>query len=135
MDKKDAFLGKGWGFPPAFFANGAEVEMVSDEQDILQSLNILLSTTLGERSLFSSYGSDLNRFMFEEADQGMVNGIQNMVQDAILNNESRIEVTTVDVSVSDSTDGLVMISIEYLIRTTNTRYNLVYPFYLQEASI
>lgn len=135
MDKKDAFLGKGWGFPPAFFANGAEVEMVSDEQDILQSLNILLSTTLGERSLFSSYGSDLNRFMFEEADQGMVNGIQSMVQDAILNNESRIEVTTVDVSVSDSTDGLVMISIEYLIRTTNTRYNLVYPFYLQEASI
>ncbi|MDH4473241.1 MAG: GPW/gp25 family protein [Fluviicola sp.] len=135
MDKKDAFLGKGWGFPPTFFANGAEVEMVSDEKDILQSLNILLSTTLGERSLFSSYGSDLNRFMFEEADQGMVNGIQSMVQDAILNNESRIEVTTVDVAVSDSTDGLVMISIEYLIRTTNTRYNLVYPFYLQEASI
>ncbi|MES2554627.1 MAG: GPW/gp25 family protein [Bacteroidota bacterium] len=135
MDKKDAFLGKGWGFPPAFFANGAEVEMVSDEQDILQSLNILLSTALGERSLFSAYGSDLNRFMFEEADQGMVNGIQNMVQDAILNNESRIEVTTVDVSVSESTEGLVMISIEYLIRTTNTRYNLVYPFYLQEASL
>ncbi|ASS49024.1 MAG: hypothetical protein A3D31_05170 [Candidatus Fluviicola riflensis] len=135
MDKKDAFLGKGWGFPPAFFANGAEVEMVSDEEDILQSLNILLSTALGERSLFSAYGSDLNRYMFEEADQGMINGIQNMIEDAILNNESRIEVTTIDVSISESTDGLVMISIEYLIRTTNTRYNLVYPFYLQEASI
>ncbi len=135
MDKKEAFLGKGWAFPPAFFANGAEVEMVSDEQDILQSLNILLSTSLGERSLFSAYGSDLNRFMFEEADQGMVNGIKNMVEDAILNNESRIEVTAVDVSISESTEGLILISIEYLIRTTNTRYNLVYPFYLQEASI
>lgn len=135
MDKKDAFLGKGWGFPPAFFANGAEVEMVSDEQDILQSLTILLSTTLGERSLFSAYGSDLNRFMFEESDQGMVNGIQRMIEDSILNNESRVEVQNVDVSVSDTTEGMVMISIDYMIRTTNTRYNLVYPFYLNEASI
>lgn len=134
MDNNEAFLGQGWAFPPEFFSNGSQVELVSGEEDIRQSLNILLSTALGERTMFSSYGSDLTKFMFEEIDQGMINGLRNAVEDSLLNNEPRIKVLNVSLDLSNAPSGTVLISVDYLVRTTNNRYNMVYPFYIYEAS-
>ncbi len=131
---ENKFLGKGWSFPPQFHTGGAEVEMVAGEDDIMQSLQILLSTSLNERMMHPGYGCDLNRFMFEEVDQGFVNGLGNMVSRAILMNEPRIEVDEVDISDSRPEHGLITISINYTVRTTNNRFNLVYPFYINEAS-
>ena len=134
MENNEAFLGKGWSFPPEFFSNGAGVEMVSGEEDVRQSLNILLSTSLAERTMFSSYGCELSRHVFEEIDQGLVNALKSTIGDAILNNEPRIETDSIEVNQSSQELGLLLISIDYTVRTTNNRYNMVYPFYMNEAN-
>ncbi len=130
----ETFLGKGWSFPPQFFASGAEVGMVWGEEDIRQSLTILFGTALNERIMFSSYGCELSRYLFEEVDQALINGLTGLIEDAILLHEPRIEANAVDIIQSTTEAGLLLISIHYTIRTTNNRYNLVYPFYLLEAN-
>ncbi len=134
MNEDEAFLGKGWSFPPTFFSSGAEVEVVFGEEDIRQSLYILFGTSLNERVMFSSYGCELSRYLFEEVDQTLVNGLTGIIEDAILNNEPRISTNSVDVTKSSTEDGLLLISIDYTIRATNNRYNMVYPFYINEAN-
>ncbi len=135
MQNNDAaFLGTGWSFPPAFTEGGAEVEMVSGAEDIEQSLKILLRTRLGERTLQEEYGCDLSGFLFEEMDQGLVNSLHRLISDGILYHEPRIKLDKVDVSDSGSLEGLLLISITYTVRATNSRYNMVYPFYIREAT-
>ena len=130
----EAFLGKGWSFPPEFFSSGAAVGMVSDEEDIKQSLTILFGTSLNERVMFSSYGCDLSRYQFEEIDNALINGLTGIIEDAIVDYEPRITVDVVDISQSSDEVGLLLISIQYTIRATNNRYNMVYPFYISEAN-
>jgi len=84
--------------------------------------------------MFSSYGCELSRYLFEEVDQTLINGLTGIVEDAILNNEPRITTNSVDVTQSSTEDGLLLISIDYTIRTTNNRYNMVYPFYINESN-
>lgn len=134
MTRDEAFLGTGWSFPPQFYSSGAEIEMVSDEQDIRQSLFILFGTSLNERVMFSSYGCELSRYLFEEIDQSLINGLTGIIEDAILNNEPRINTDSVNVTQSSTEAGLLLISIYYTIRATNNRYNMVYPFYINEAN-
>src|SRR4051794_990164 len=100
------FLGKGWGFPPQFFSFGKEVEMASGEEDISQSLQILFGTALNERVMFSSYGCDLSRYLFEEVDQALITGLTGIIKDAILNNEPRIITDSVEVNQSNIDSGL-----------------------------
>lgn len=134
MENNNSFLGTGWSFPPAFRNQGASVEMVTDEEDIKQSLQILLSTSLGERLMHPDFGCDLSHFLFEEIDQGMITGIKGIISDAFLYHEPRIMLEEIDISEHDSTAGLLLISIDYTIRATNSRYNMVYPFYIDEAT-
>ena len=131
---ENKFLGSGWAFPPQFRLGGANVEMVTDEEDIKQSLQILLSTSLNERLMHSGYGCDLNRFLFEELDQRLVNDLTNMVSRSLLLYEPRIKVDSIKIEDIDDQNGLVHIAIAYTVRTTNNRFNLVYPFYVNEAS-
>jgi len=129
------FLGAGWSFPPAFFAGGAEVVLISGEEDIRQSLQIILSTSLNERIMHSDFGCDLSRFLFGEIDQGLVNEMRNMVSNALLMHEPRIQVLDVDIQSTEAENGRLLISVNYLVPATNNRYNLVYPFYLKEANV
>jgi phage baseplate assembly protein W len=128
-----SFLGKGWNFPPGFLNNGKEVLMVAEEQDIQQSLQILLSTSQGERVMLENFGCDLNRFLFEEISQSLINGLSNLITDAILDYEPRIDVVRISVDESRESSGILLISIEYTVRSTNSRFNMVFPFYLNEA--
>lgn len=130
-----SFLGRGWAFPPRFGANGSDVEMVAGEEDIRQSLQILLSTRLGERVMNEEFGCDLTVVLFEELDQSMVNTVQQVVNDAILYHEPRVDLLNLDVSESADEPGKLLINIEYAVRGTNSRYNMVYPFYLNEANV
>jgi len=129
-----SFLGTGWSFPPTFTARGANVELVSGPEDIHQSLQILLSTQLGERVMQDEFGCDLNSLLFEEIDQSLVNTITRMITDAILYHEPRINLENLDVSESEARQGLLLISLEYSVRSTNSRFNMVYPFYINEAT-
>src|SRR5258707_576837 len=129
-----SFLGTGWSFPPSFSLGGADVALVSGTEDIHQSLQILLSTRLGERVMQDEFGCALDAVLFEEVDQGLVNSLNTLVSDAILYHEPRITLDNVDVSDSGIDQGLLLISIEYTVRSTNSRFNMVYPFYINEAN-
>lgn len=129
-----SFLGKGWSFPPSFGENGRDVQQVSEQEDIAQSLQILLNTAQGERIMRDDFGCDLQRFMFEEVSQSLINSLTALITDAVLYYETRIDLNDVQVDESAETEGLLIISINYTVRSTNSRFNLVYPFYLNEAS-
>ena len=134
MSDDASFLGRGWSFPPRFGAGGRDVHTVSETEDIEQSLAILLSTRRGERVMREDFGCELSEFMFEEITQGLIGLVKSAVEDAVLHHEPRIELNDVDVSASDDALGLILIAIDYTVRATNSRYNMVYPFYLNEAS-
>jgi len=136
MDTLNAFLGTGWSFPPEFDRETGFPEMVSAVEDIEQSLNILLSTSLGERVMLPDYGCDLNDYLFESLNSSVIGYIKNRVKNAILFYEPRINAEKIDVTGDDSTDlldGKFTISIEYTIPGTNSRFNYVYGYYQNEA--
>lgn len=132
----NSFLGTGWSFPPAFNRHSGTVEMVTDEEDIKQSLNILLSTSLGERVMQPKYGCNLNDYVFEGLSSSTIGYIKERVANSILYYEPRIIAEKIDVTADDSTDlleGRFTISVEYSIPGTNSRFNYVYDFYQNEA--
>ena len=134
MEAKHSFLGTGWHFPPTFSKGGKEVATVSGAEDIQQSLQILLSTRLGERVMQEEYGCDLTYVIFEEIDQRLLNALTRLISDAILYHEPRIFMDNLDVTESDHEPGLLLIRLDYTIRGTNSRFNMVYPFYINEAT-
>lgn len=110
--------------------------MVAGAEDVHQSLQILLTTGLGERVMREDFGCDLDDFLFEELDQGLINAVSRQVSDAVVLHEPRIELEEVEVTERQAGGGgvLLLVQLRYRIRSTNSRYNLVYPFYLQEAA-
>lgn len=132
----NSFLGTGWAFPPLFDRESGSVALVSDEEDIKQSLNILLSTSLGERVMQPRYGCNLSDYMFEPLSSSMIGFIKDRVENAILIYESRILVENIEVTDDGSFDlieGRFTISVEYTIPGTNSRFNYVYDYYKNEA--
>jgi phage baseplate assembly protein W len=132
-----SFLGTGWSFPPSFDNETGEIVTVSNEKDIEQSLNILLSTSLGERVMQPEYGCNLNDYMFESLNSTLIGVIKQKVETAILYYEPRIIAESVDVTSDDSQDlyeGRFTITVVYTIPETNSRYNYVYDYYLNESS-
>ena len=130
----DSFLGKGWAFPPSFSSHIKQVLMVKNEEDIEQSLHILLTTTPGERLMLPEYGCDLNMLVFQQLDRSLLTFAADLIETAIYYHEPRIKVDQVHIEVMDEYSGLVHIHIAYTIRHTNTRRNMVYPFYLKEGT-
>lgn len=106
--------------------------MVSDADDVHQSLQILLATSLGERPMQEDFGGNLESVLFEEMNPSLISQVTSLVYDAIVANEPRIELHAVDVDAADAA-GVLQIRIDYVIRGTNSRYNMVFPFYLNEA--
>ncbi|MBY6263633.1 hypothetical protein EI613_17180 [Azospirillum sp. 412522] len=129
------FLGTGWKFPPTFDRLSASTVMSSGVQDIRESLWILLSTALGERIMLATYGSSLWDKVFATLTTTQANQIRELVEKAILNWEPRISVDAVEVGMTDPEAGLAQISVSFFVRQTNVRSNLVYPFYLLEATL
>lgn len=128
------FLGRGWSFPPRFTPCGADVAMVSDEEDIQQSLGLLFATRRGERLMQESYGACMDEWLYAEIDNDLVNEICTAIEEAVLLHEPRIQLLAVDVSRNDQHDGVLDVTIEYLIPSTNSRFNMVFPFYFNEAT-
>jgi uncharacterized protein len=127
-----SFLGTGWSFPPSFGRGGAEVAMVSDVDDVHQSIQILLATSQGERPMQETFGANLDSALFEEINPSLINRVTSLIYDAILDHEPRVDLRAVDVTVADAA-GVLQIRIDYVIRETNSRFNMVFPFYLNEA--
>jgi uncharacterized protein len=129
-----SFLGTGWSFPPTFTKASSQVEMLSDEADIQSSLEILLSTRRGERVMQHKYGCNLDEMLFEPLTTTFKTYIQDMVKTAILYFEPRIDAKKIDLDDSREAEGVVLVIIEYVVRSTNSRFNYVYPFYKNEGT-
>lgn len=110
------------------------VVMSSDEKDIKESLEIILSTRLGERIMKPSFGCNLEEVLFQSLDLSLITYVKNLVENAILYFEPRIDVNSINVENSNDTEGLLLIEIDFTVRSTNSRTNMVYPFYRIEAT-
>lgn len=127
-----SFLGTGWSFPPAF-GNGG-VLMTADEDDIQASLHILFRTAPGERFLNPAYGLDMSTLMFEPMSTTLRTFLTDRVRTAILVHEPRIKLLDLQIDSPDPHDGSLRILLEYEVRATNSRFNLVFPFYGSDSN-
>jgi hypothetical protein len=134
MSEDGKFLGTGWAFPPSFERRTKGAAMVSTEKDIHESLRVLLGTAPGERVMHPSYGCGLKRKVFEPINESTITEIKDIVQKAILHFEVRITLEDIYVDASNAFEGVLKIGLEYTVRTTNTRMNVVFPFYLDEGT-
>ena len=128
------FLGRGWSFPPTFAGDRTAVAMLEEEADIASSLEILLSTTPGERVLQPFYGCNLSELLFETLDTRMKTLMADKVESAILYHEARITLESVNLDDSLELKGVVRIEVVYRVKSTNSRFNFVYPYYRLEGT-
>lgn len=129
------FLGAGWAFPPTFSRSLLGVELVSGIEDIRESLRILFSTALGERVMLPEYGCDLWRMVFHSLTTTLTTELKDMVEQAIILWEPRIDLLSVSAIQDPRQEGLIVIDVEFTVRRTNTRNNFVFPFMLSEATL
>lgn len=133
QSKHIPFIGTGWSFPPEFGKGKQGVKMSAGANDIEESLYLLLSTKVGERLMAPDFGCDLSVMLFEPLDLDLEKRIEDLIKNAILLFEARITVTGIIFSY-ERDNGVILIDVQYTIRTTNTRTNIVYPFYLTEGT-
>jgi uncharacterized protein len=134
MEIIESFLGTGWSFPPRFDKAAKSVRTVSDEQDIRESLEILLSTRPGERIMLPEYGCPTEELLFGAVDLTFVTSLRDTIRNAILLYEPRIDLIDVLVDTDSLAEGRISILLDYRIRATNSRMNMVYPFYRIEGN-
>jgi len=134
MKKQKSFLGAGWSFPPEFSHANHQNSMVSNEKDVQQSLLILLGTTPGERVMHPLFGCGINKLVYEPVSESLFTQIKDLIENAILLFESRVQLNDIHIDYNPKIEGVIYISLDYTIRIVNTRQNLVYPFYLIEAT-
>ncbi len=127
-----AFLGRGWAFPPGPDATGS-IALVEGPEDIRQAILIILETTPGERPMRPDFGVGLRSLVFEPLSSATLGLVQLRVQQALVKWEPRINVHQVNVRADRPEQGRLLIDVRYEVRATNTFYNLVYPFYLLEG--
>lgn len=133
MDEQN-FLGKGWSFPPAFSKTATSVIMSAGVKDVMESLMILLSTSPGERLMQPTYGCDLRRFVFEQIDETLVTELNDEIAFAILHFEPRVKFLEASVKEQNELGGIISIMVHYEVVITNTRHNIVFPFYKLEGT-
>lgn len=134
MTTYNSFLGTGWSFPPEFQKENNGVKMLHDEDDIKSSLEILLSTRLGERIMVPDYGCNLDELLFKPLNITVKTYVIDLIKTAILYHEPRIDARKISIDQSNELNGELLINIEYMIRATNSRKNMVFPFYKGEGT-
>jgi Bacteriophage baseplate protein W len=128
----ESFIGRGWGFPPQFISPQSGPVMVSAEEEIRQAIRILITTAVGERIMHPRFGCGLSSFLFEGVNFAVLADLKEELRNVILLAESRVDIEGISVDFLDQENGQLAIDIQYSIRETNTRSNLVFPFYLTE---
>lgn len=125
------FLGVGWRFPVGLEVNG-EIALARYEDDIAQAIRIVLGTAPGERVMRADFGCGIHERVFSVLNMATLGEVETVVREALLKWEPRIEVLAVNVSLEAAQEGALLVGIDYRVRATNNRFNLVWPFYMQE---
>ncbi len=128
------FLGNGVSFPVLCDPATGRFRESPEEEDIRQAIQIILSTQKGERVMRPDFGCDIFNYVFGTMDYGSLRMMENTVTEALIRWEPRIHNLEVKSEVSAEMEGVVNFQISYLVRSTNNRYNMVYPFYMSEGT-
>jgi phage baseplate assembly protein W len=132
VERKD-FLGRGWAMPVELDTRTGLVASVAHEDDIRQSILIILETAPGERVMRPNFGCGIHELVFSSVDSTVIQRIRSVVEEALRRCEARIEVLGVTVDEAPSDQGRLLIELEYRVRKTNQVGNLVFPFYFREG--
>jgi Bacteriophage baseplate protein W len=124
-------LGRGLAFPFRAAPDGG-LAMAEGPADVEQAIRIILSTAPGERAIRPEFGCDIHDFVFDELDAATYGAIDSAIRRALGRWEPRIAVDRIEFAASDS-DGTLLIEITYELRSTNSKRNLIYPFYIVPA--
>jgi len=133
-DRGKEFMGRGWAFPIAFEPDRGVVRSAAFEEDIHQSIYIILSTARGERVMRPEFGCGIHELVFAVINTALVTQVRHHVETSLRKFEARIDLLGVEVDTTQAVNGRLNINIDYQIRTTNQSGNFVYPFYFKEAS-
>jgi uncharacterized protein len=126
------FLGLGWNFPVDCDDDGGQIELAPDgEEGVRQSIWMILGTSRGERVMRPDFGCGIHDLVFGVNDAATATAVAGAVRDALAAWEPRIDVLDVYAVPDPSRPNLLTIEINYRVRSTNSRFNLVYPFYLE----
>jgi hypothetical protein len=133
LDPSKAFLGVGWSFPVSPDARTGDVTAAIYEEDIRQAVLLILQTERGERVMRPDFGAGLRSLVFEPINVTTMSLVKHQVEQALITWEPRIDVREVAVTPDGAARHTLRIDIRYRVRATNTFYNLVFPFFLQEG--
>lgn len=125
----DDFLGRGWAFPVDTDPSG-DIETAAGERTVEESIRVIIGTSKGERVMRPEFGCGIHDHVFDTIDANTRTLIETTVEEALVTFEPRIAVEDVSTSTEDLSNGILLIEVDYRIRSSNTRRNLVYPFYL-----
>jgi phage baseplate assembly protein W len=133
IDTSKGFLGIGWEFAVKTDAKSM-IKMSKYEEDIREAIWIILGTSKGERVMRPDFGCGIHDYVFESINASTLADIEQSVREALLLWEPRIKLIDVNVSEDQIENGKLVITLEYMVTATNSRFNLVYPFYLKEGT-
>ena len=128
-----SFLGTGFKFPVQVDSVTGRVRTSSNEEDIEESVRIILGTQPGERPMSPHFGCNINSFVFGLSDYTSMQMIKREVENSLVMWEPRIKDISAEVVQSPDDNGVLLIAISYVVRSTNNPFNLVYPFYISEG--
>ena len=128
-----SFLGSGCKFPVAVDGATGRIKMASSEENIQESVRIILGTRRGERMMEPEFGCRIWEYSFETVDYTTLYAMKNEVERALVRWEPRISKVEAAVSDERAEQGCLLVSIRYVVRATNNPYNMVYPFYINEG--
>ncbi|RBQ14991.1 phage baseplate protein [Spongiactinospora rosea] len=125
----EPFLGTGWRFP-ILPDEAGRLGYATGEESIEHCLRALLLTGTGERVMRPDFGTRAQESVFAPGSVQNLRDLERSIADAVRAYEPRVELDAVRAEADPADESRVTVSVEYRIRRTNTKANLVFPFYL-----
>jgi uncharacterized protein len=133
-DQRSEFLGAGIAFPLQVNEDGL-IAMNALEHHVRQSILLILQTAKGERVMRPDFGARLSDLTFEPVTQATITLAEHYVKEALTRFEPRIVVSKVKITVNRQQPDHLFIELDYRVRSTDTTFNLVYPFYIERGGL
>lgn len=133
MNEHKDFLGRGWAMPVELDPRTGLVAIAEYEDDIRQSIRIILETAPGERVMRPNFGCGIHDLVFATIDSATLQRVRSVVEESLRRYEARVDVLGVTVDEDATEQGVLLVEVEYRVRKTNQIGNLVFPFYFREG--
>lgn len=131
MSNSSSFLGIGWAFPVK--EKQGQIVLSRLEDSVRESILLIVGTAKGERTMHPDFGCGIHELVFAPNDTTTAAQISFEVREALIDWEPRIEVMDVETTPDPAEGNKLLVNLKYRIRSTNNIFNLVYPFYLEQA--